>query len=106
MARHAKKLKQIPDWKLLLWTAIAGLVFGLIGVGQIVEDPLRTVRNGMHKHRASGDIVLVLIDERSLREVGMWPWPRQQDAKLIDSLAQQHAREIFFDINFGARDES
>ena len=103
MARHAKKLKQIPDWKLLLWTAIAGLVFGLIGVGQIVEDPLRTIRNGMHKHRASGDIVLVLIDERSLREVGMWPWPRQQDAKLIDSLAQHNAREIFLDIYFGAR---
>lgn len=103
MAKHAKTLKQAPNWKLILWTAVAGLVFGLLGVGQIAEDLLRASRNGLHKHRASGDIVLVLIDDRSLREVGMWPWPRQQDAKLIDAIAKDGARNIFLDIYFGAR---
>lgn len=32
-------------------------------------------------------LVIVDIDERSLREVGPWPWPRATQAELIDRLA-------------------
>jgi EAL domain-containing protein (putative c-di-GMP-specific phosphodiesterase class I)/CHASE2 domain-containing sensor protein len=87
-------------WKLLLWTAVAGLIFGLIEFGQVAEDYLRIARNTFHKHRASGDIVLLLIDDHSLREVGNWPWPRRTDAKLTDLLTAEGAKGIFFDINF------
>ena len=45
-------------FKLLLWTAIAGLIFGVIGFGEVLENTLRVGRNGLHPHRASGDIVL------------------------------------------------
>jgi EAL domain-containing protein (putative c-di-GMP-specific phosphodiesterase class I)/CHASE2 domain-containing sensor protein len=86
--------------KLLLWTAIAGLVFGLIGAGGIVEDVLRTTRNSFHWHKASGDIVLVKIDDRALREVGRWPWPRRYHAQLTDALTKAGAKRIFFDIGF------
>ena len=63
----------MPPWKLLLWTAIAGLIFGLIGAGEIAEDALRTVRDNFHSHKASGNIVLVKIDDEALRQVGRWP---------------------------------
>lgn len=86
-------------WKLLLWTALAGLAFGLIGFGEIAEDYLRSVRNSFHPHRASGGIVLVLIDDKSLREIGNWPWPRRQDAVLVDRLATDGAKRIFLDVN-------
>ena len=66
-----------PPWKLLLWTALAGLIFGLIGFGEIAEDLLRVARNSLHQHKASGDIVLVKIDDQSLRQFGHWPWPRR-----------------------------
>ena len=77
--RWRKTKKGEPSrWKLLLWTAVASLVFGLIGMGEAPEDALRAARNKLHEHQASGDIVFVAIDEKSLREVGRWPWPRRQ----------------------------
>lgn len=99
VGKQTKKLKQTPTWKLILWTAVAGLVFGLIGFGEIAEDALRSARNDFHRHKASGDIALVLIDDKSLHALGNWPWPRRDDAKLIDGLAAAHAKDIFVDIN-------
>jgi EAL domain-containing protein (putative c-di-GMP-specific phosphodiesterase class I)/CHASE2 domain-containing sensor protein len=87
-------------WKLILWTAIAGLVFGLIGFGEIAEDTLRAGRNSLHWHKASGDIVLVKIDDQSLREVGRWPWPRRQFGQLTDQLTKAGAKRIFYDLTF------
>jgi adenylate cyclase len=36
-------------------------------------------------------VILVDIDERSLQEIGPWPWPRETQAKLLDKLAEQGA---------------
>jgi EAL domain-containing protein (putative c-di-GMP-specific phosphodiesterase class I)/CHASE2 domain-containing sensor protein len=97
----AKSARPEPKpWKLLLWTAIAGLVFGLIGFGEIAEDWLRVARNSFHKHAASRDIVLIDIDDSSLEQVGRWPWPRSYYAGLTDRLSQAGAKRIFFDIKF------
>ena len=94
-----------PRRKLLLWAALAGLVFGLIGFGDIVEGTLRTARNSLHWHKTSGQIVLVKIDDKSLEQVGHWPWPRRQHAALTDRLTAAGARKILFDITFtGATD--
>jgi EAL domain-containing protein (putative c-di-GMP-specific phosphodiesterase class I)/CHASE2 domain-containing sensor protein len=99
VSKRQKTVSEPAPWKLLLWTAIAGLVFGLIGFGEIAEDYLRSTRNSLHPHRASGEIVLVLIDDQSLRQVGNWPWRRQQDAVLLDRLTASGAKRIFMDIN-------
>jgi diguanylate cyclase len=92
-------------FKLLLWTAIVGLIFGAISFGEPLENALRVSRNGLHPHPASGDIVLVAIDDRSLLEVGNWPWPRDQHAHMVDRLTQMGARRIFFDVNFSFRSD-
>ncbi len=88
------------QWKLLLWTAVAGLIFGLIGFGDIAEGWLRTARNSLHWHKASGDIVLIKIDDDSLRRVGRWPWSRRHHARLADQLSEAGAKQIFFDLTF------
>jgi EAL domain-containing protein (putative c-di-GMP-specific phosphodiesterase class I)/CHASE2 domain-containing sensor protein len=85
--------------KLLLWVALAGLIFGIFGFGDISEGPFRTVRNILHWHKASGEIVLIKIDDQSLRSVGRWPWPRRYDAKMTDILSDAGAKRIFFDIS-------
>ena len=97
--RNGQKPERSP-WKLFLWTAIAGLVFGLVSFGEIAEDALRVARNALHKHQASGDIVLVEFDDRALRTIGRWPWPRSQQAALVDALSRAGARRIFFDLTF------
>ena len=96
---------EAPRWKLLLWTAVAALFFGLIGAGELPEDMLRASRNSLHVHKASGDIVLVAIDDRSLREVGRWPWPRSRHAETINKLNEAGAKRLFVDIVFNGRSE-
>ena len=100
MHKRAVSAAEPSPWKLLLWTAVAGLIFGLIGFGEIAEDWLRVARNGFHKHDASGDIVLVKIDNKSLRTIGRWPWPRSTFARLTDELDQAGAERILFDLSF------
>ena len=45
-------------------------------------------------------LIVVDIDERSLTELGPWPWPRATQARLISQLAQAGARQQVFDIVF------
>ena len=80
--RKKQKAESSP-LKLLLWTAVAGLIIGLSGFGELPEDMLRASRNNLHPHSASGEIVLVAIDEPALRAVGAWPWPRRRPAELV-----------------------
>jgi EAL domain-containing protein (putative c-di-GMP-specific phosphodiesterase class I)/CHASE2 domain-containing sensor protein len=100
VSKREKQAAEHRPWKLLLWTAIAGLIFGLIGFGEIAENALRTSRNSLHWHKASGDIVLVKIDDESLTKIGRWPWPRRNLAKVIDRLVDAGAKGIFFDLTF------
>jgi diguanylate cyclase len=100
VSKAGKQTTEKKPWKLLLWTVLAGLVFGLIDFGEAAEDYLRIARNSFHEHRASGDIVIITVDESSLRQFGNWPWPRRYEAQMIDRLDAAGAKRIFFDINF------
>ncbi|MGI8705178.1 MAG: EAL domain-containing protein [Sphingomicrobium sp.] len=81
-------------------------MFGILGLGEIGEDVLRTGRNSLHWHKASGDIVVVKIDNVSLRKVGRWPWPRREHAKLVDALSEAGAKRIFIDLQFNGSSDS
>ncbi|WP_341633802.1 EAL domain-containing protein [Sphingomonas agri] len=100
MSKRADLAFEKKPWKLLFWTALAGLIFGLIGFGEIAEDYLRTVRNTLHPHKASGQLVVIKIDDASLRQYGNWPWPRRLQGELTDRLTAAGAHRIFFDILF------
>ncbi|HEU5067656.1 MAG TPA: EAL domain-containing protein [Sphingomicrobium sp.] len=99
--REDKRPERKP-WRLLLWAAVVGLLFGLFVVPNPLEDALRTARNNLHRHRASGDIILVKIDNESLQQVGRWPWSRREYAQLVDKLTAAGAKRIFFDLQFYA----
>jgi adenylate cyclase len=52
-------------------------------------------------------IVIVDLDEKSLAEVGRWPWGRDKLATLLDRLFQQYgAAVVGFDVIFGEPDTS
>jgi EAL domain-containing protein (putative c-di-GMP-specific phosphodiesterase class I)/CHASE2 domain-containing sensor protein len=100
MPGKGKVVATAAPWKLLSWTAMLAFLFGIVGFGEIAEDWLRVARNTFHKNHASGDIVLVTIDEKSLQEISRWPWPRRHHAELTDALSQAGAHKIFFDLVF------
>ena len=45
-------------------------------------------------------VIVVDIDDRSLSEIGPWPWPRATQAKLMDVLAEAGVRQQIFDVVF------
>ncbi|HCE10315.1 MAG TPA: adenylate/guanylate cyclase domain-containing protein [Oxalobacteraceae bacterium] len=52
-------------------------------------------------------IVILNIDERSLAEIGRWPWNRDVVAQLVDQLtAHYHVRAVGFDVVFAEPDTS
>lgn len=60
-------------------------------------------------HAAKAPAVIVGIDDKSLAELGSWPWPRKRSAELIDRLTAAGAKTIAFDVMFaeprGASDD-
>ncbi len=50
-------------------------------------------------------IVLVKIDDQSLRDVGRWPWPRREVGQITNRLTAAGAKRIFFDLTFLRSDQ-
>jgi EAL domain-containing protein (putative c-di-GMP-specific phosphodiesterase class I)/CHASE2 domain-containing sensor protein len=92
-----------PRLRLLMWATLAGLVFGTIEFGEPLEDHLRIARNGVRQHKASGETVIVGFDDKSLRHLNSWPWPRRTQAALIRNLEKLGAEKILFDLDFSSR---
>lgn len=49
-------------------------------------------------HTADERILVVAVDEKSLAELGRWPWSRRVHAQLIDALSASGAKSIALDI--------
>ena len=80
-----------------------GLLFGLVAAGEYAEDRLRVVRNHINERPVSGKIVLVGIDEKSVKEIGRWPWPRSRYAQLIEALDKAEPQQQVHDILLSER---
>ena len=80
-------------WGLLQWLAPGVLRQAEERAGDFVW---RSAAQPEAEHR----VIVVDIDERSLREIGPWPWPRATQARLLEQLAQAGVREQVLDIVF------
>ncbi len=45
-------------------------------------------------------IKLITVDEKSLKEVGQWPWPRATHAKIVRLLKADGVKFVFYDVFF------
>ncbi len=83
-------------------------IFLLIAVGytsgllEFLEQRLQDSRYRLVERPASGELILVSIDTPSLRDIGIWPWPRDYHAVVLDRLRAAGARRVAFDINFSS----
>ena len=55
---------------------------------------------------AGGEVVVVEVDEKSIGEIGRWPWPRKELGRLVDALSDAGAAVIGFDVVFDKPDVS
>ena len=79
-----------------------------IGVLQRLDDIIYDARLRATMPRTLDErIVIVDLDEKSLAEVGRWPWGRNRMAELVDELFdRQKIALVGFDIVFAEPDES
>jgi adenylate cyclase len=84
----------------LIALASAGAVGGLrqIEVMEKLEAMTYDWRMRAALLPAPPDVVVVAVDERSLRELQQWPWPRSWHGRLIHALKAAGAKLIAFDI--------
>ena len=54
----------------------------------------------------SRSVVIIDIDEESLKELGQWPWPRNKIARILENLTAAGIGVIGFDIVFAEVDQS
>ncbi|MFL0355819.1 EAL domain-containing protein [Erythrobacter sp. GH1-10] len=85
--------------------ALVAVLFVSSGIGSGAENALRDSRDTLRITPASGEIVIVEIDGRSLSEIDEWPWPRRHYATAIEELDRLGAEQIAFDIDFSSRSE-
>jgi len=52
------------------------------------------------------DVVLVVVDEKSLKEIGRWPWPRDKQALLVDQIHAGEPAVLGLDIIYAEPEES
>lgn len=62
------------------------------------------LRNSLNEHHARKDILIVAIDEQSLKDVGRWPWSREVMARLVDRISAGSPKVIGMDIMFSERE--
>lgn len=55
---------------------------------------------------AESPVLVVDIDDESLRRLGQWPWPRSQVAAMVSRLQQADAAAIAFDVVFAEPDRT
>ena len=89
------------EWVILL---ICGLVFVLVAnradLMARFDAALLDRAASLARQPVSDDIVIVAFDDRSLAELGGWPWPRERHAALIDALTEAGAGPVLFDVLF------
>ncbi|HEX7644043.1 MAG TPA: adenylate/guanylate cyclase domain-containing protein [Burkholderiaceae bacterium] len=93
----------------LIALAMAGEMFGLHAF-RTLESRLTDayMRHHAADFKADPDVIVVDIDDASMRDMeeiaGLWAWPREIHADLLDALNEFAPRAVVFDIAFSERD--
>ncbi len=109
MKARLKKLFSISPLKITLFVILLALTFFFLDVPflrfmELKALDLRMLSRG--KIPSGGETVIAVIDEKSLAELGRWPWPRTTIAKLVETLKTYGAKAVGFDIVFAEPDEN
>lgn len=90
---------------LLEWLLVAGLAIltlCLLVANNLTERPDNLAYDALMRTRATlpSNVIIVAIDEASLGSIGLWPWPRDVHARLIERLAAARPAAIGYDVLF------
>lgn len=79
------------------------LFYKFFSMGQIIESKIYDRKFDVRGPRDfSKDIVIISVDEISMDDLGVWPWPRSYHSKIVDKLNSYGAKAIGFDVIFSS----
>lgn len=88
-------------WTLIIFYLFFGLLTWLMSHFEVTLKMDRLIHDSwvrLNQSEPAKDIVIVGIDARSVAEHGRWPWPRDDQAKIIDNLSAAGAKIILIDV--------
>ncbi|MEK6589531.1 MAG: adenylate/guanylate cyclase domain-containing protein [Nitrospinota bacterium] len=102
-----KKLLKLTPFKivLLITTLVITLYFldpSFIKFMELKSLDLRFIYRGEVK--PGKEVAIAAIDEKSIDELGKWPWPRYIQSELVDKLTRKGVKVIGFDVVFSEPD--
>ena len=92
-------------------TLILVVLFALAITGKVLFgiDPLQPLEYGVYdsmsrlrQRKAATQIIIVAIDDKSVQNIGSWPWPRSYHAQIANSLTMAGADRVAFDVDFSS----
>jgi len=91
--------------KIALWTTLAIIVFvfglNIFNVLLKIENQTIDFRFNVRGIRVpQAPVKIIAVDEKSLREIGQWPWPRSVHAQLVRRLKADGVKCVFYDVMF------
>ena len=90
------------QYRLLIATAI-GLLAGWASQAQLfwqVDENVYDQLVGNWDYPPDEQLLIVAIDDRSLQQLGQWPWPRSTHARLLDRLTAAGTQRVALDLMF------
>ncbi len=78
----------------------------LAGVTAAIDRHVGDLRFLVAPREPTGKVVLVDIDEKSLLEIGVWPWPRSIHGELVNAAQKAGAEQVAFDVDFSTNSPS
>jgi len=90
-------------------TVLVGVLLGLgylLGMFAPLDRLLLDFTYALSSRQATDDLLLIEIDQKSLKALNTWPWPRAYHAALLDRLHRDGTRTIALDIDFSSASTS
>ena len=98
--RDPAKKKRQTRLRIFVWAFLISGIVGLISLTEPLEDIFRGGRNYIRSQSADKSVVVVAIDDRTIRELGSINYSRSNDSKLIEALLARGAHRIYYDKAF------
>ena len=91
-------IKKLSIWKADWFAGLLVVVFFWFGANSDLMQSLERKAYDLGllatSRTASDKVVVIAIDDRSIANLGRWPWPRATQADMLDLLAASHAKVI------------
>jgi len=103
MVSHMKKYFSLNPFRITILTIILGITAYFYEVPFLDLMELKTIDLRFQARGSiapNPEVVLAVLDEKSINKEGKWIWPRSKIATLVDKISQAGARVMAFDIGF------